>query len=172
MHITVSNIPDSGLEEELKISVTFLDDMTEVNVPVSLKIFRVGDKVLINGKVKTEASLQCSRCLENFSYPLDVKFEVEYVPFQEFIRTDEELTREELDVSFYKNDQIDIEEIVREHLLLAVPMKPLCKSDCRGICPRCGINLNADSCKCNAKEIDPRLSALKEFQRILKDRKE
>ena len=172
MRITVSNIPDSGLEEELKMSVTLLDNITADNIPVSLKIFRVGDKVLINGNAAAEAPLQCSRCLENFSYPLDVNFEAEYIPFQEFIGTGEELLREELDISFYENDQIDIEEIVSEHLLLAVPMKPLCKSDCRGICPQCGINLNTDSCKCDVKEIDPRLSALKEFQRIMKNRKE
>lgn len=158
-------IPDSGLEQELKISATHLDDIIKDDVQVFLKIFKAGDTVLVSGKAKAEASLSCSRCLEKFSYPLDVKFEVEYVPLRELIEVGEhELTREELDVSFYKNDQIDIDELVREHLLLAVPMKPLCKSNCKGICPKCGKNLNENLCECSTNEIDPRLAPLKEFQ--------
>ncbi len=162
MRIIVSDIPHSGLEQEFKMAVTLYDDKSKNDVYVFLKAFKVGDKVLIDGKAEAETSLVCSRCLKEFSYPMNVKFDVEYVPFREFAGAGEyELAREELDLSFYKNDEIDIEELVMEHLLLALPMKPLCSSDCLGLCPKCGKDLNKGICECRADEIDPRLSPLK-----------
>lgn len=153
MRLILSDIPHSGLEQELRMSVILADDAIKNDVQVFLRAFKVGDKVLIDGKAETRASLVCSRCLKEFSYPMGVKFEAEYVPFREFTKAGEhELAREELNLSFYKNDEIDIEELVREHLLLALPMKPLCKSDCLGICPGCGKDLNKDICECKVGE--------------------
>ena len=172
MRITVSSIPETGLEQEIKIASPSVD-IIKGDVQVFLRILKAGDRLLVNGRANTTASMSCSRCLEGLSYPLDIKFNVEYLPLKEVIEVGEhELTEEELDVSFYENDQIDVEELVREQILLAVPMKPLCRAECKGICPKCGKNLNEGACSCSTDEIDLRLVKLKEFKKILKDRKE
>ncbi|MBI4710228.1 MAG: DUF177 domain-containing protein [Nitrospirae bacterium] len=164
MRITVSSVPETGLEQEIKIASPSVD-IIKGEVQVFLRILKAGGRVLVNGRADTTASMSCSRCLEGVSYPLDIKFNVEYLPLKEVIEVGgHELTEEELDVSFYENDQIDVEELVREQILLAVPMKPLCRTDCRGICPKCGRNLNEGACSCIVDEIDPRLAKLREFQ--------
>ncbi|MBN1225748.1 MAG: DUF177 domain-containing protein, partial [Deltaproteobacteria bacterium] len=71
-----------------------------------------------------------------------------------------ELEREDLDIGFYKEGIIDLTEVVREQILLAVPMIPICKEDCKGLCPYCGQNLNQCKCVCAGKTIDPRWSKL------------
>jgi len=169
MRLIVSNIPDSGLEEELKMSVTLQDNTAKCDAHGFLKIFKTKDTVLINGKVEGEASLICSRCLKEFPYPVSVKFDLKYIPFREFTWVDEhELTEKELDLSFYKDDEIDTGELIQEQLLLAIPMKPLCNPDCYGICPKCGKNLNEGLCRCGIEETDPRLAPLKKFRESLK----
>ncbi len=171
MRLTVSCIPESGIEEKLKFPIALNDIVLEEDVQVFLKASRFGDKVLVDGRATSVASLVCSRCLKKISFPVKVSFNVEYIPYREFAEEDEyELTREELDVSFYRDDEIDIGGLIREQMLLAVPMKPLCESDCRGICPKCGKNLNEGSCGCSTEEIDPRLTPLKRFKKSLKNR--
>ncbi|MBI4654106.1 MAG: DUF177 domain-containing protein [Nitrospirae bacterium] len=147
------------------MSVALLNEAIKDNVEVNLKISKLGDKVLVTGETKASISLLCSRCLKNFSYPLHIKFDTEYIPFKELLQESEyELKREELDISFYRDDQIDIEQLVKEQLFLAIPMKPLCKSDCQGICPKCGKDLNERACECKIEEIDPRLAILKKLK--------
>lgn len=169
MRLTISSIPESGIEEELKFPIALNNVVLEEDVQVFLKASRFGDKVLVDGRATSMASLVCSRCLKKISFPVKMRFNVEYIPYREFAEEDEhELTREELDVSFYRDDEIDIRDLVREQMLLAIPMKPLCGSNCQGICSKCGKNLNEASCECSTEEIDPRLAPLKS----LKDRKE
>ncbi len=66
-------------------------------------------------------------------------------------------------VSFYKNDTIDLGEIMRDEFYLALPMKPLCRADCKGLCPVCGVNRNRETCTCREEWIDPRMEPLKKF---------
>jgi len=68
---------------------------------------------------------------------------------------------DDLETSYYSDDQIDLGELMREQFYLALPMKPLCRDDCRGLCPQCGTNLNAGTCDCSPVWEDPRLAALK-----------
>jgi len=104
---------------------------------------------------------------------LEIKFRDEYSPVEEIAGTGvQELKSEELDLSFYRNDEIDIGEIVKEQVLLAVPMKPLCDSGCKGICPECGRDLSEGACGCSRKEVDPRLEPLGRLKELMKERKE
>ena len=75
-----------------------------------------------------------------------------------------EVKDDDLNVSFYKDDQIDLGEVMREQFYLALPMKPLCREDCRGLCPVCGVNRNRESCTCQAEWVDPRMDALRRFK--------
>jgi len=170
MRVIVSEIPETGLHQDIRLPVTLEDDQPKNEVHIDINIFRIGTRVLIKGHLETSLSLVCSRCLKEFSYPLDIDFKDEYIPTTEAILGEEyehELTSDELELSFYSNDEIDIEDLIRGHLLLSVPMKPLCKADCQGICPKCGSDLNMGLCTCKDEEIDPRLSQLKKFKERL-----
>jgi len=172
MRIIVSGIPESGLEERLKIPLTISGVELREDIQTLLRVVKFGDKVIVSGEASTIGSLICSRCLVNFSFPLKVDFNVEYVPEREFTKMEEhELTRDELDITFYRDDEIDIEELLREQILLAIPMKPLCSADCKGLCPSCGKNLNEDKCICSVEAIDPRLAVLKRLKESLKNNK-
>ena len=75
-----------------------------------------------------------------------------------------EVAEEDLGVSFYANEEIDLGEMIREQLYLAVPMKPLCRADCAGLCPISGINRNRERCTCEATWVDPRLEPLRKLR--------
>jgi uncharacterized protein len=173
MRLIVSDIPEEGLRQETDLPIAISDSRGPDVAYVSLKILRLGKKVLVEGLVKISVSLKCSRCLKDFSYPLDVNFKDEYNPVEELsTEREQELTPKELDLSYYSNDEIDITEMIKEQVLLAVPMKPLCEATCRGICPKCGSDLNESPCNCKVEEIDPRLAPLQKFKKLMKDRKE
>ena len=164
--ITVSGIPDSGIEEKLRVPIALGDIKLKEDIQVFLKVSRFGSKVLVDGIFTSVVFLVCSRCLKEFSFPIENNFSIEYTPYRELVEEKEhELTKEELDISFYHNDEINVEDLVREQMLLFVPMKPLCKSDCQGICPECGTNLNESSCKCSLGGIDPRLEPLEKLKK-------
>lgn len=172
MRFKVSGIPADGIEEELKLPIKLHEITLKEGVRVFIKIQKIDDAVLVEGMAEGNALMICSRCLKEFISPVKTNFNVEYVPGGPLSREEEhELTGRELDISFYEEDEIDIEALVREQILLAVPMKPLCSADCRGICPTCGANLNETACKCGKEEIDPRLAPLKKLKESLKFRK-
>ncbi len=170
MRITVSRIPENGIEKRLKFPVDLPDD----NIEVIISIQRFGDRVLIEGKADSKLSLTCSRCLKMFSSPVNFSFETEFIPVKEIeMNVEHELSNEELDVSYYRDDEIDIEDLINGHVLLAAPMKPLCRPDCRGICKICGVNLNETVCDCVTEKIDPRLAPLEKIKdKMIKERSE
>ena len=75
-----------------------------------------------------------------------------------------EIQEDDLTTAFYENETIDLGQLMREQFYLALPMKPLCREDCQGLCPQCGTNLNRGTCTCRDNWIDPRLAALKEIR--------
>lgn len=143
------------------------DEEYRVTAPVDLQltIHKDQDRFRLVGTVTTELELQCSRCLEPFKLPVDREFDLRYLPAgAEPEPDDEEETEvEEDDVSltFYRDEQIDLHELLREQFYLALPMKPLCSPGCKGICPQCGTNRNTAPCDCQPQWEDPRLAGLK-----------
>jgi uncharacterized protein len=116
--------------------------------------------------VTTTLELDCSRCLEAFTVPIDAKFDVLFLPAGANTGDGEqEVAEEDLGVSFYKDDTIDLGEVLREQFYLALPMKPLCREDCRGLCPVCGRNRNRETCDCQTEWVDPRLDALRQLKK-------
>ena len=110
----------------------------------------------------------CSRCLEPFKLPVDREFDLRYLPAgaaEPETDDDEETEVEDDDVSltFYRDEQIDLSELLQEQFYLAMPMKPLCFAGCKGICPQCGTNRNTAPCDCNPQWEDPRMAGLKKL---------
>jgi uncharacterized protein len=162
MRLIVSDIPEEGLEQESDVPVVTGENTEPDIAHALLRFFRIGKSVQVDGSIQISASMRCSRCVGDFSCPLDIAFKEEYIPFEELDpEADHELTGSELNIGFYRNDEIDTGELVKEQVLLAVPMKPLCSMECRGICPECGTNLNERACNCRTEKIDPRLAPLK-----------
>jgi uncharacterized protein len=144
------------------------DDAYAVVAPVDLafEIHKDKDKFRLVGTVRTELELACSRCLEPFRMPVDAAFDIRYLPASEAsTEREREVEEEDLGTSYYRDDQIDLNELLREQFYLALPMKPLHAEDCKGLCPQCGTNLNTGTCACETGWEDPRLAALKTLKR-------
>lgn len=140
------------------------DDAYRVASPVHLAfdIHKDGQQFRLVGGVKATLDLACGRCLEDFRFPVDTSFDVLYLPHAANAGEGEvEVEDDDLTTAYYRDDQIDLAQLVREQFYLAVPMKPLCQDGCKGLCPQCGTNLNAGSCDCRPEWTDPRLEALK-----------
>ncbi|HHV57080.1 MAG TPA: DUF177 domain-containing protein [Firmicutes bacterium] len=131
-------------------------------VAVKLTLTNTGEIILADGSLKTTLLLTCSRCLEAFPYALEAPFVIGYKERKKH-RSEEEPENEDLEVRGFSGDRIDITEDVRDTLFLALPMKPLCRPDCRGLCPHCGKNLNEGPCSCRGDEVDPRLAVLRDL---------
>jgi len=131
-------------------------------VHVVLEIHKDKDRFRLVGAVRTELELTCGRCLESFPLPLDGAFDLRYIPASELSSEEErEVAEEDLDTGFYRDDRINLNELLREQFYLALPMKPLCRVECKGLCPQCGANRNAEGCQCTFEWADPRLAPLK-----------
>jgi uncharacterized protein len=123
------------------------------------------DRFRLAGRVRTRLELPCSRCLEPFSWPVDAAFDLRYQPHgADAGEGEKEIAEDDLTTAFYENDTIDLDQLVREQLYLSLPMKPLCRDDCRGLCPICGTNLNRGACTCTPDVNDPRLAVLKSLK--------
>jgi uncharacterized protein len=131
-------------------------------VELDVDLHKDKDRFRFEGTVRTVLELPCSRCLEPFRLPVDAAIDLRYLPASELSSDDErELSEEDVDVSYYRDDQIDLTELLREQFYLTLPMKPLCRDDCRGLCPQCGVNRNTGTCECGPAWEDPRLAGLK-----------
>jgi uncharacterized protein len=115
--------------------------------------------------VKTTIELACSRCLEDYALPVDEAFDVLYLPHAPTGAGEERAVEDDdLSTAFYDDNVIDLGQLMQEQCYLAVPMKPLCKEDCRGLCPQCGTNFNTASCDCRTSWVDPRLAVLDQLR--------
>lgn len=138
-----------------------------ITAPVRLvfDIHKDKDKFRLVGTVRTELELVCSRCLEPYRLPVDAAFDQRYLPLGEKANDGEiEVQENDLETSYYRDDQIDLDELLREQFYLALPMKPLCREDCKGLCPQCGTNLNTGTCACEQTWQDARLAALEHLR--------
>jgi uncharacterized protein len=141
-----------------------VDERVKLTAPATVngKIRLAGNEVFVNGHVDTRAQVECDRCLKLIELPVNADFELEYITGSEYETSAvAELTEAEMSVAVFDGEALDIDEIVKEQILLAVPTRMLCREDCKGICPQCGVDKNTGECNCETKEIDPRWAALK-----------
>jgi len=129
-------------------------------VDVSLVYYRSGMELFFQGRIGGTIEGCCSRCLKSYSFPLEKEFEFVLTPEPTSPKS-KELSRDELGLSFYGEKEIDLAPFIREQVLLALPMRPLCAEDCRGLCPGCGMDLNDDPCRCASPQADPRMAVFR-----------
>lgn len=129
-----------------------------------IRFSRAGGVTWIRGEVGTEVTLLCARCARPFPYRLMGTFREGYRVGEEEPKGHEEEGSGPPVVLTLAAPILDLSELVRQHLVLAVPMAPLCRRECRGLCPTCGADRNEGDCGCIADAPDPRLEALRGFR--------
>ena len=142
------------------------DDFTIASpVKLSFDIHKDKSTFRLVGRTETTLAVPCSRCLEPMTVPVNTEFDLRYQPHSTNTGEGEnEIEEDDLTTAFYQNDEIDLEQLMREQFYLALPMKPLCSDGCQGLCAICGTNLNRGTCDCTQESLDPRLAALKELR--------
>jgi uncharacterized protein len=149
MRTKINDIPPEGLTLKFDQKLDLFDLGTaSTSFTAVLSVTPAKGGILhIEGRVRSSPSLECSRCLENFAFGIDTEWQVDLAPVETLgADAEHELVGGELDMEFYEGDEIDPLEIVKEQLLISIPMVPLHSPDCRGLCSVCGADLNKTEC--------------------------
>jgi len=163
MRVFVSNIPEEGIKLNTREPLLIEGVTLAGPVTVSLNVQKVGSRVIVSGGFSCSVEkLQCGYCLEFFTAAIESDFYVECQPVTaiDMEEGEHELCASDLDVAFYENDEIDLTELVREQVLLGIPMNPVCSRSCKGLCPVCGVNRNKQNCDCSTAAVDSRFKVL------------
>lgn len=152
MRINIKDLRDlgpRGQDVELVGPMSF-DDLPVCDpVKIKLHLAQAGDRVRLLGTVSSALVRTCSRCDSEFVAPLEAGIEEYFIPAHSpEARFNQALSAEEMNVFTYEDNHIDLVEVIRQNLISAIPMRPLCKEDCKGLCPFCGQDLNLKDCGC------------------------
>jgi uncharacterized protein len=165
---------DSVLEEpqafdfELPIPASQIDrePLLEISpVKMAGTVSRIARGYALEARVCWNGRLECSRCLAPYPFSSEETFTVVLSRRQPAAEGEIALEKEDLDISFYEDPTISVVPIAEERVQISIPMKPLCREDCRGLCPRCGQDRNVGSCTCKVEDVDPRWDALRALRR-------
>lgn len=169
LKLRIPDIPVEGLtipvevplEKALAAMAEYEDSEIELKSPIkaTLKVDKTGQRVLVKGHLETAGIISCSRCLEDFELPIAEDIFVIFSK-REPLRTEEEIGIEDLSQEYYDGEIIDLGPIIYEQLILGLPIKPLCREDCFGICSQCGQNRNDVDCDCAPETGHPGMAAL------------
>ncbi len=175
MWINIEELRERGplfLEDRLAPNRLDLGGMAKAAGPVDyqLRASISGDIVRVAGRIRAGLDVVCCRCLDSFPQEVDRELNLEYRPHPDLEHEGEEIEVEysDLEVGFHQGGRIDLAALINEQLLLEIPMKPICREDCKGLCPHCGRNWNQGLCDCRQERVDPRLDVLAQLKRSMK----
>ncbi len=178
MQIRIRDMPSAGMTLADSLAAEHLPDLMWLAqegacrfkgpIEVTLFIAPVAGMFRVEGKLRTEVGLTCSRCLEDFDDALASHFHVSYTQAlsdgDDQITEDRELKAEDMGLVPFQGEEIDFRDTIQEQVILALPMQPKCRPDCQGLCAQCGVNLNRSACSCRPEAVDPRLAVLKNLK--------
>jgi uncharacterized protein len=157
--IDLTNIPSEGKELKVRFDRDWWNkDLEEERIlglgaPLSvwIRIQPVGKRITLEGSVSTSLLLQCDRCLEPYSWELSKDFRIflSLSPFEG--GADVELSGDDLNLEFIQGNFLELEQVIKEQIILSLPMKALCTAECKGLCAICGSNLNVRTCSCSKR---------------------
>lgn len=125
--------------------------------------------IRIRASLETRVQVPCARCLEPVEQPIEANFDLLFRPRDaDKDSADRAITTSETEIGYYEGDGLLLEDVLREQILLALPVKILCNEDCKGLCPECGANRNTEPCNCVTVPADPRWSSLQEIRSRVK----
>lgn len=121
-------------------------------------------EIRVKGHLNVDMETDCDRCLDPAACTVDGDFELYYRPVEEGYGEEKALDESEAEMGFYEGNGVELNDTLREYVLLAMPMQKLCSEGCKGLCPECGQNRNQQACQCQVKAVDDRWAALKEMK--------
>ena len=170
MLVNIHQITEDGLDFEIERPGFVVEEGKE-SLPLSqvradFHLEWEDRQIHICGGVSAVMVIHCSRCSKEFSLPVRESFDFRAIPPLDlkFPET-QELSSDELEITFLEGEEIDLEQIMRENIYLSIPLRPLCSESCRGLCPHCGRDLNEGDCGCPEGALDPRFQALEILRR-------
>lgn len=179
MHLRTSDIPAEGIRLAASLEARTLPDLRELSesgecrfaaaIQVTLEVAPLADIYAVEGRVQTTLELVCSRCLDPFRQELDSPFRLTLSPEMPKMASAEGPAESGLDLEavgqfVFRGEEIDFRDVIQEQVLLALPMRPLCREDCQGLCPSCGQPKRLGDCGCVRETGDPRLAVLKQLK--------
>lgn len=130
---------------------------------------RVVEDIRLRGGYQGQFEIPCARCLEPVNHALKGEFDLLFRPLGvDSDASERAISTPETEIGYYQDGGLVLEDVVREQVFLSLPARSLCGEDCKGLCPRCGKNLNSESCNCDAAPADPRWSALSDLASRMK----
>jgi len=155
-------IQDQGLARVLGLDLA--PELSPEPLEIFCQLSKIEDLISAKGWVKSKMLLTCDRCLEKFESGYKSFFELQYrLQVEDLSKADDEADGA-VETVYFEGDILDIADQVRQTVLLSVPMRAICREDCRGLCGSCGCNLNVETCQCSGQATDPRWSALKNWK--------
>jgi uncharacterized protein len=173
MFIDINKIDEEGLSFERTLDLSDLDDgsgqeISAAPVRIQGSVERNGETVDLTARLNATVRLACARCLESFDLPVYNEFALRLVAEEADPKAGTDADADDA-VFLAPEGRADVREIATEQIYLSLPMKPVCREDCKGLCPACGANRNVDECGCPQQPEDPRLAPLRELQQRLSD---
>lgn len=169
-HVRDLEVRAGRFDIELKPGeIEFLDPKLRQSSPlhavgkVELVTAALGE-IRVKGHLAVRMEADCDRCLEPAPFPVDSDFELYYRPMSEGLGDEKVIDPAEAEVGFYEDEGIELNDVLREYVLLALPMQRLCSEACKGICPQCGQNRNVQDCRCEPVALDDRWAGLKSLK--------
>lgn len=129
-----------------------------------------GEGVTVKGNLTGSVRSQCGRCLGNFKMPVDAGMDIMFLPRSERADDETELVDVDESFSYYDGDSIDLLKEIKDLIIVSLPIKPICREDCKGLCPQCGADLNEGPCRCGGKSGPSPFDELKELRSKLEKR--
>jgi uncharacterized protein len=167
MYIDLTKLSESIKEFDETIQIELNDESARLVEPCRIfgELKKGIAQVDVKGNIIANVEMECSRCLSSIQSLLNIPFKVAYITEEFYTREKEsELHGEDLEIAIYDGEKIDLTELATEQILLGLPTQAFCREECKGLCQKCGVNLNQSACNCETDEIDPRWSALKNLK--------
>ncbi len=185
MRVNIDEIKEGGLERAWDLPRDLVDDMVKGDqagyrgktpAHLDLRLKKAGRRVLLSAHGEATLSAPCGRCLQPVEVKVPLDFALTFVP-EEQVRSPEggddrgedvasgSFEPRQADEETYAGKELDLDPVTREQLILALPPYPVCRDDCKGLCPVCGANLNERECGCDRKVPDPRWAGLEKFRK-------
>jgi uncharacterized protein len=170
LQISIKAIPETGLEVEIDLGPGWFArwraedpdlEFADARITGQVLLEKHGRDILVRGHLTGHLQLNCGRCLESFAAPAAADFDLILAPGPAAtLAQEEELSPPDLDLDYYTGQVVDLESLLREQIILMVPLKPLCAETCQGLCPHCGANLNRQACRCRPEAVNSPLASL------------
>lgn len=178
--VRLDEIKEEGIERSFSVSATHFPELQALQesgeavfrdqLHFALRLVRVGELVEVTGRLRTAIEARCARCLKKAGGEVTADFELTYSrqlphPASGGDEDEIELSATDLGLVAFSGDALELDGLVEEQVLLALPYRPLCKEECRGLCPHCGVDRNIQSCDCTTTEIhEGKFAALKQLK--------